>query len=264
MKRALLIFGITLCAVTLARGDDKTRSLQQTLKDQGFYYGRVTGEKNSETTTAIRRFQIRNGLEVTGELNEETLRSVNSTSNSAAVAVRSAAKAARAERDSFRPEASANLDQSFQPAPARQLNPLQYNPPYATSFYQSAPIRMNRRVIAGAQYQLMSRGYYGGRVDGRYGHQMALALRAFQSNAGLPATGRLNMETLDALRSSDTPSAYSAADPGGYEAWMPVKKFKNGKWKMKWKREYRAFGGEDSDEDRQVNSKSEGDPYIHE
>ena len=33
---------------------------------------------------------------------------------------------------------------------------------------------------------------------------------------------------------------------------------------MKWKRDYRAFGGEDSDEDRQVNSKSEGDPYIHE
>ena len=229
MKRALLIFGITLCAVTFARADDKIRSLQQTLKDHGFYYGRVTGDKNSETTTAIRRYQIRNGLQVTGELNEETLRSVNSTSHSAAVAVRPAAKAAIGERDRFRPDASANLNQSFRPAPVRQSNPLQSNPSYATSFYQSAPIRMNRRVIAGAQYQLMSRGYYGGRVDGRYGHQMALALRAFQSSAGLPATGRLDMQTLDALGSSDTSFAYSAADAGGYEAWMPVKKFKNGK-----------------------------------
>lgn len=264
MKRALLILSITLCAVTFARADDKTRSLQQTLKDQGFYYGRVTGEKNSETTTAIRRYQIRNGLQVTGELNEETLRSVNSTSNSAAVSMRSAAKAASAERDSFRPEASAHPNQSVQPAPVRQLNPLRSNPSYATSFYQSAPIRVNRRVIAGAQYQLMSRGYYGGRVDGRYGDQMASALRAFQSSAGLPATGRLDMETLDALGSSDTSFAYSAAEADGYEAWMPVKKFKNGKWKMKWKRQYRPFAGEASDEDRQVNSQSEGDPYSRE
>ena len=52
--------------------------MQQTLKRQGFYYGAVTGEKNTETTAAIRRYQIRNGLQVTGELNDETLRSVKS------------------------------------------------------------------------------------------------------------------------------------------------------------------------------------------
>ena len=97
---------------------------------------------------------------------------------------------------------------------------------------------MDRQVIAGAQYQLMSRGYYRGRVDGRYGHKMALGVRAFQSSAGLPATGRLDMQTLDSLGSSNTSFACSAPDPGGYEAWMP-KKFKNGKWKMKWRKHYR-------------------------
>ena len=84
MKRALLCLVVTFCAVSLAHGEPTTRSLQQTLKDQGFYYGAVTGEKNTETTAAIRRYQIRNGLQVTGELNEETLRSVKSSANSVA------------------------------------------------------------------------------------------------------------------------------------------------------------------------------------
>ena len=77
MKRSLLCFVVTLCAVSLVRADQGIRSLQQTLKDQGFYYGAVTGDKNAETTAAIRRYQIRNGLPVTGEINGETLRSVN-------------------------------------------------------------------------------------------------------------------------------------------------------------------------------------------
>ena len=120
MKRALLFFVITVSAVTLARADDKIRSLQQTLKDQGFYYGRVTGDKNAETGTAIRRYQIRNGLQVTGELNEETLRSVGSGSNSAAAA-QPPAKAAIAEpASSFRPDASTLLNQSSPPTALRQ------------------------------------------------------------------------------------------------------------------------------------------------
>ena len=112
---------------------------------------------------------------------------------------------------------------------------LEINQSYAASFYQSAPIRVNRRIIAEAQYQLMSRGYYRGRVDGKYGRQMAFALRAFQSGAGLPPTGRLDTETLEALGSYDTDLAYSAPASGGYETWMPVRKFKHSKWKVKWK-----------------------------
>ena len=78
MKRALLCFVVMLCMVSLMRADEAIRSLQQTLKDRGFYYGAVTGDKSAETTAAIRRYQIRNGLKVTGEIDEETLRSVNS------------------------------------------------------------------------------------------------------------------------------------------------------------------------------------------
>ena len=53
-----------------------SNSVQQALKDQGFYYGEVSGEMNANLTAAIRRYQIRNGLQVSGELNNETLKSL--------------------------------------------------------------------------------------------------------------------------------------------------------------------------------------------
>ena len=262
MKRSLLCFVVMLCAVSLVRADQAIRSLQQTLKNQGFYYGAVTGDKNAETTAAIRRYQIRNGLPVTGEINEETLRSVNPSSNSVASASQPASKPAAIQPNSVRPDASANPSQSSPPPSFNQPNrPLETNPPYSASFYQSAPLRVNRRIIAGAQYQLMSRGYYSGRVDGRYGSRTALAVRAFQSSAGLPPTGRLDIETVKALGSSDADFAYSAPASGSDETWMPVTKFKHGKWKVKWKKSHRPFGGEDGDEDQQANSGAAWNPY---
>jgi peptidoglycan hydrolase-like protein with peptidoglycan-binding domain len=113
---------------------------------------------------------------------------------------------------------------------------------------------VNRRIIAEAQYQLMSRGYYRGGADGRYGPQTTFAVRAFQSSAGLPPTGRLDMQTLDALGSSNADFAYSAAASRLYETWIPVTKFKHGEWKTKWKKYRRPWGGEREDEDQQANS----------
>jgi peptidoglycan hydrolase-like protein with peptidoglycan-binding domain len=261
MKQALLCLVVTCGAISFVHADPAIRSLQQTLKAQGFYYGAVTGEKSAETNAAIRRYQIRNGLQVSGELNEETSRSIDSSSKSVATASRPTPSPAVTQPDNIRPDARTRLSQSSpQPTFSPPDQPLQPNPSYATSFYQSPPIRVNRRIIAGAQYQLLSRGYYRGRIDGRYGRQMAFALRAFQSRTGLSPTGRLDPETLEALGSSDANFAYSAPGSAGYESWMPVRKFKNGKWKVKWKRYHRSFGG-DGDEDRQANSQPHWNTY---
>src|SRR5947208_325452 len=70
---AALIF---LGSVMLVRADQMIESVQQALKDQGFYYGEITGETNANLTAAIRRYQIRNGLQVNGEFNSETIRSL--------------------------------------------------------------------------------------------------------------------------------------------------------------------------------------------
>jgi peptidoglycan hydrolase-like protein with peptidoglycan-binding domain len=54
--------------------DAQIAAVQEILKSRGFYHGEVNGENNNETAAAITRFQVRGGLEVTGALNEETLR----------------------------------------------------------------------------------------------------------------------------------------------------------------------------------------------
>jgi peptidoglycan hydrolase-like protein with peptidoglycan-binding domain len=86
-------------------------------------------------------------------------------------------------------------------------------------------------------------------------------VRAFQSSAGLPPTGRLDIETVKALGSSDADLAYLTPTPRQYETWIPVTKFKHGKWKVKWKKAHRPFGGEDGDEDRQATSEPGWNSY---
>ena len=183
-------------------------------------------------------------------------------SNSVASVSQSASKPAIVQPNSARPDANARLSQSSPPPSVKDADrPVESSPSYSASYYQSAPLRVNRRIVAGAQYQLMSRGYFSGRVDGRYGSQTVLAVRAFQSSAGLPPTGRLDIETVKALGSSDADLAYSAAPARGNETWMPVTKFKHGRWQVNWKRYHRPFGGEDGGEDRQANSEQGWNSY---
>ena len=83
MRNALLLF-LGGWMVTSIWADDLTRAIQQRLKDQGFYYGEVNGQGGDETSAAIRRYQIRHGLKVTGQLNDETLHALGVSSRVAA------------------------------------------------------------------------------------------------------------------------------------------------------------------------------------
>src|SRR3954471_8537379 len=76
--RRLILFLLAgfLLATTPAQADAVIASVQKALKDQGFYYGEITGQKDADTTAALRRYQIRNGLHITGELNAETQKSL--------------------------------------------------------------------------------------------------------------------------------------------------------------------------------------------
>ena len=58
MSRALLAATFSFLAfVSVARADEAIANAQQALKDQGFYYGEITGRKDADTTAAIRRYQ---------------------------------------------------------------------------------------------------------------------------------------------------------------------------------------------------------------
>jgi hypothetical protein len=58
----------------------------------------------------------------------------------------------------------------------------------------------------------------------------------FQVESGLPPTGMLDATTLNALGFSERNLAYVNPGSRGNERWVPVRKFRHGKWKVKWKK----------------------------
>ena len=84
MKRLPFLIAMTLL-VASANADDRLRDVQAALKTQGFYYGDITGTETPETIAAIRRYQIRNGIPVTGKMNDDTLAALGFAVKKAAV-----------------------------------------------------------------------------------------------------------------------------------------------------------------------------------
>lgn len=215
MKRTVsILFAFLLVAVSTASADEPTQAVQQTLKDQGFYYGEVTGKVNDATTAAIRRYQIRNGLKITGEVDKETAKSLGlAAGQSAKVTPRPQAPAAPTAAPDV-----ADLREDPSPAPRTAVvPPLSAAAPYpgyapgprglqpemsgifdGTPF-EVAPPEVQRRAILGAQTLLARRGFYRSGIDGVYGPGMQFALRAYQTRAGIEPTGILDLDTLASL-----------------------------------------------------------------
>src|SRR5437016_10647004 len=169
MKRTAAHLAVALCVVCSVRADQTTQSVQQALADQGFYYGNATGEKSAETTAAIRRYQIRNGLKVTGDINPETLRSLNMTSSSVSSA-QPAGKSATTQFAKVLPDNSSRLGQHSPPPPSNQPDrQLEMNSNFNGGSFSSAQRRISTRAaVAEVQRQLIAYGYYRGRINGRY------------------------------------------------------------------------------------------------
>lgn len=55
---------------------DDVRAVQTKLKQGGFYFGQIDGALSSDLSAAITRYQIRNGLQITGNLNAETAKAL--------------------------------------------------------------------------------------------------------------------------------------------------------------------------------------------
>jgi peptidoglycan hydrolase-like protein with peptidoglycan-binding domain len=80
MKRFLfLLLAFGICGVAPVRADENIRALQTRLKERGFYFGEANGSFDSETAAALTRFQIRNGLEISGQLDAPTAKSLGVT-----------------------------------------------------------------------------------------------------------------------------------------------------------------------------------------
>jgi len=198
-KIATVILGIALAQLT--RADSTVQEAQQELKEQGYYFGQVNGDKDADTIAAIRRFQIRSGLPITGELDEQTLRALRSGAASSS-APTNTPQLERREDDGTANEHSGEATPPpreaqgarAERAPSQATASILSNTPYET-----APPELQQRVVVGAQILLRRRGFYRGVSDGIFSPNLEFSIRAFQSRLGIAPNGRLDMETLAAL-----------------------------------------------------------------
>jgi peptidoglycan hydrolase-like protein with peptidoglycan-binding domain len=215
IRTAVLIFLLPMGALL---ADPVIENVQKALKDEGFYYGEVTGNKDADTTAAIRRYQIRNGLQITGDLNDETLKALGVNSSGGRAVVKASPTVAPDNSDLKAPlkeEPEPEQTQgptnplTGQPFPQPRQEP---QPPrdydaaprssgnFAGTPYDAAPPEVQRNIIISAQTFLARRGLYRGPIDGSLGPDLEFSLRAYQSRVRLPVTGKLDLETLAALQ----------------------------------------------------------------
>jgi peptidoglycan hydrolase-like protein with peptidoglycan-binding domain len=238
MNRPLLLLLACVLAAPALRADEPTRALQNELKAQGFYYGEVDGTSGPGLAAALKRYQIRNGLEVTGTATPETLNALNvgggvvpraeaEPSPAAPVpsgdappespkprvdlrkkqaVVESDQRAVKEVQEESTTIRRVPRDPSVVPPPAdlyrgpsAQINP-RYRDVYAGSPFENAPAPLQDQTLRAAQRTLRTQGFYGGAIDGLPGPGTEDAIIAYQRNSGLPRTGRLDLETLNSLR----------------------------------------------------------------
>ncbi|MDB6149000.1 MAG: Peptidoglycan-binding domain 1 protein [Chthoniobacter sp.] len=225
MKRPVLLYALLFLFSGRALANEQVRDVQSELKGLGFYYGEINGQTTAETTAAIRRYQIRNGLEVTGTLTAETLAALGKgpapVTPQAPAAKRSNPPAPPPtveekdrkflQREEAAPTTPAaplspaprdlRADPSVVPPPAPLEHPSADFPVlFEDTPYAIAPPEVQEATLRRAQSLLASRGFYREVIDGLPGPATEEALLTYQQISRLPLTGRLDMQTLSALR----------------------------------------------------------------
>jgi peptidoglycan hydrolase-like protein with peptidoglycan-binding domain len=211
-RRVILTIVFFLAIGSIAWADRAIESAQQTLKDEGFYYGEINGKKDADTIAAIRRYQIRNGLRITGELDGETQRALGLTSKPAATPATRPNPTPGPPPPDYREEHAAprTTPAPQPPTPERYENEdeaqpppvpptMQRNTPLSGTPYEGAPPQVQQDIISRAQIILLRHGFYRDEVDGLYGPAMNVAVRNYQARFGLNPTGFLDVETLALL-----------------------------------------------------------------
>lgn len=75
MKRHLVCLALA-CSIASVYGNEDTRSTQEELRRRNIYFGDVDGRSSPELEQALKHYQKRKGLAVTGQNDHDTLRSL--------------------------------------------------------------------------------------------------------------------------------------------------------------------------------------------
>jgi len=199
----LLAFGLAAMAQDLT-------PVQEALKAEGFFLGNVDGRASEEFLTALKRFQIRNGLEVTGTLTDET-REALGLAGAPVQSVLEPVPQSTPEAQPFQQPAPQSTPRSVRKeAPPREVEetdgtvlrgvpPAVYRDIFRRTPYERAPLTVQRETVLRAQRLLADAGFYEGRLDGAPDRSLQRALASYQNRNDLSETARLDMKTLDEM-----------------------------------------------------------------
>lgn len=187
--KGLLHFLLLLALIGTAQADDTILAAQRTLKKLGYYNGAVDGSSGSQTAAAIRRYQVAMKLPVDGQLNEQTLKSLNIAASAKPQATPVA-------------KTTPKLVPFLKPkAPAAQAVPeyVAIADIFKGGPYITAPTDIQIATVRMAQKNLHTLGYYNGPVNGTPSGPLVSAIKAWQQSAGFRQTGRFDESTLKGL-----------------------------------------------------------------
>ena len=152
---------------------DDIRQVQQTLNHRGFDAGHVDGVWGPQTQTALMNFQRNQGLQATGNLNQDTLTRLDLSNIM--------------QTDNGNGGSANNMN-------SNNMNSSNMNAP-ATSPNMSSPT-----TVREVQQALNDRGYDPGPIDGQWDSQTQSAVHQFQQAKGMQATGQIDQQLLAALQ----------------------------------------------------------------
>ena len=173
----------TTVTTTLREGSsgNDVLTLQQKLKDLGYYTGELTGSYGSLTKEAVRLYQRANDLGSDGIAGPKTLSKLNATPSTGTGSTTGTTS-------------SGVTDESNK--------------------VTNQVLRYGDRgdVVRNLQQRLKDLGYLAGSADGVFGQATETALRSFQTSNGLDADGIAGSKTQTVLYSSSAKSYSSATD----------------------------------------------------
>ncbi len=213
------VFGLVPDASGEEEGSLRIQRAEAQLKELGFYSGPVDGKETPALAGAIRRYQIRQGLEVTGKLSRETVEALGLEGSPAeggpgqpvreplrepvlgAVPVppeadRPAVKAERVPQPGAGVGAAGGAPRRTYPA----LDPREeYGRILAGTPYERAPLEVQALVVHRAQDILSQRGFYRGNLHGAVTPELGEAVLGYQRSRGLELSGCLDLKTLQRM-----------------------------------------------------------------
>lgn len=206
---------------------------QEALKALGYRVGRVSGQLTDDTRSAIRSYESAHRLLVSGEPSAELLRHMQTRLPGTAANVDTDSGTVAQIQTELRlrgypiPKVTGRMDAQTQAAirnyqrgqgvqvtgepSARLRDELR-----AASAQPEADVVFSREQRAAAQRALNERGYDAGPADGVLGPRSVDAVRQFQTDRNLGATGELTPRTMELLDIATDASASDRADARSY------------------------------------------------